>query len=80
MRIFRKYKAQDWLAVRRAMASPGLTRDNDETHRRSVQTRERFETGLNRAGVTDPTAFMRQRPDTSDYPGAWALWLRLDAE
>lgn len=77
VRIFRKYQAKDWLAVRRAMAALSLVNDSVERNERSIHVRERFEVGLEKAGVVGPAAFMRRRPATDGYPGAWALWLNL---
>jgi hypothetical protein len=77
MRVFRKYDARDFLAIRRAMAALSLVHDFDEERERSVLVRDRFEAGLRKADVADPAAFMSRRPSIGAYPGAWALWAHL---
>lgn len=77
VRVFRKYDARDFLAIRRAMAALRLVGDVEERRDRSVLVRERFETALRKAGVADPAGFMARRPSIGAYPGAGALWSHL---
>lgn len=79
VRVARKYRARHWLDIRRGMAGLRLVGPKADDKPRAQQTRARFEEGLDRAGVADPEAFMLQKPDVSDYPGAWHIWQHLDA-
>ncbi|GGH37983.1 Penicillin-insensitive murein endopeptidase [Cribrihabitans marinus] len=80
VRVTRKYKVRHMLDIRRGMAGLRLIGAAADNRERAQLTRARFDEGLRRAGVDDPEAFMLRKPDISRYPGAWELWLQLDAQ
>jgi hypothetical protein len=71
VRLVRRYGAQNWLAVRRGMASVNLIGDINETKPRSKDVRARFADALKKSGV-DP-ASMYEKPVVDNYPGARSL-------
>jgi hypothetical protein len=72
VRMVQRYKAQDWLAVRRGMK--GLKFIKDETGSTSLGIRGRFYEALSNTGVADRESFAKQRVDVIRYPGARALY------
>lgn len=70
------YDEQNWLAMRRFMASNRVGLDWQENLERSPKTRARFEKALQAVGI--PTSFMRQHVTVnSNWPGAYALWQEI---
>lgn len=76
-RLVKKYKARNWLAVRRGMKAVRLVDDYAEREKTSQGVRSRFYTGLTQAGVANPETFMQQTVDVSSYPGVKAIYEKL---
>lgn len=63
----------DWLAIRRGWALPSRVKDVDEEHQRSVETRERFEAGVYKAGLDENFMYEPAFPKGFDWPGIEGL-------
>lgn len=70
-----KYSGQviDWLALRRGWAYPSRVSDVDEDYERSMETRERFEDGVYKAGLDDNWMYERAFPSGFHWPGIEAV-------
>lgn len=68
---------QNWLAIRRGMASNRFISDYDESYQRSSEVRERLEAALIQTDSTPDLAF--RAVAVAGYPGAGPLYTQLRA-